>query len=426
MFIGEVKNKGGTVARDGDKTAANLYQVQPYYQRFDQKNNMTRQRFWNPAVAELVRQRKESLDKHIRDRRPGYGLEDWAFYLGANANITSNGFNINWPNRRGNLWQPLSTIDQMRSTAPSCESYGRLEADSRRATLMVKKIGRLFGADQVGVALLDRRWVYSHWFDEETREHYPIKFSDEPGYEAYEGPIQLEDKTQVIPAGMKYAIVLIQEMGEAGIAAAPTLTQMATVFTAYSRISHITVTIAEFIRGLGYHAIPSANDTALNIPLAIDAGLGELGRNAKLITPQYGPRCRISKVITDLPLEPGAPKLWGVTEFCNVCKKCATTCPAQAIPAGERSFEPAGIFNNRGVLMWQLDHMKCYEYWSKIGTNCGICIRVCPFNKSKHWGHSLARWSIRRRNRNVDSFIARLDDWLGYGKFRKPGEFWLE
>ena len=37
--------------------------------------------------------------------------------------------------------------------------------------------------------------------------------------------------------------------------------------------------LAEFIRKLGYGAIPMGNDTALSLPLAIDAGLGEMGRN---------------------------------------------------------------------------------------------------------------------------------------------------
>jgi len=202
--------------------------------------------------------------------------------------------------------------------------------------------------------------------------------------------------------------------------------QMATTLTVYSKISFTTVMLAEFIRGLGYNAIPSANDTAISIPLAIDAGLGELGRNAKLITPRFGPRCRISKVITDLPLVVGHAKPWGVTEFCNVCRKCAKNCPSEAIPTGKRSFEPMGIFSPHGVLQWQLDHMKCYEYWAKVGTNCGICIRACPFNKSKRWSHNLVRWVIRIRNSVIDSLLVQIDDLLGYGKSKRAEDFWLE
>lgn len=412
--------------KETNRNAAELYEVQLIYNRFDQKNNMTRQRFWVPSAIELFKKRNENLRIFIENNHPGYMLEDWAFYLGSQANMVSSGFCINWPNRRSNSWYPLAKSYQTEAGMPIYRSYGKFKTDSITATRLIRKMSRLFGADEVGFCLLDRRWVYSHWFDEETKEHYPIKFSDEEGYAAYDEPTQLENKTQVIPEKMKYVIVLIHEMDELGMGTAPTLTQMATTLTTYSKISFITVSLAEFIRGLGYHAIPSANDTAISIPLAIDAGLGELGRNAKLITPQFGPRCRISKIITDLPLEVSYAKPWGVTEFCNVCRKCAKNCPAGAIPTGERSFEPIGIFNSRGVLLWQVDHMKCLEYQSKVGTNCGICIRTCPFNKSKHWGHDMVRRMIRRKKSNIDTLLVRADDLLGYGKSTTSDNFWLK
>lgn len=300
------------------QTAAEIYQVQPCYQRFNLKNNMSRMQFWEPKIMELVNERRESLSRLIQSNPMGYSLEDWALYVGSIANMVNNGFSINWPNQRGNWWFPLAKVSRYPTLPHQYASYGKLEATPERATQLVKKAAYQFGADDVGFCLLDRKWVYSHWFDEETKQDYPIKFSDEPGYEAHAGPIQLENNTQVIPSALKYVIVLIHEMDEKGIATAPTLIQMAITHGTYSRISFTTVMLAEFIRGLGYNAIPSANDTALNIPLAIDAGLGELGRNAKLIHPKFGPRCRISKVITDLPLVVGQPKMCGVTEFCNI------------------------------------------------------------------------------------------------------------
>jgi hypothetical protein len=115
-----------------------------------------------------------------------------------------------------------------------------------------------------GFCLLDRRWVYSHWIDEETRKDYPIKFSDEPGYESYCQPTQLEDKTQVIPKEMKYVVVLIYEMDEDAIATTPTLTAMAGTQTTYSRISFTTVSVAEFIRCLGYGKFMSPQKFWLN------------------------------------------------------------------------------------------------------------------------------------------------------------------
>ncbi|MDP6100966.1 MAG: hypothetical protein QGH66_06085 [Dehalococcoidia bacterium] len=43
--------------------------------------------------------------------------------------------------------------------------------------------------------------------------------------------------------------------------------------------------------------------------------------------------------------------------------------------------------------------MKCHKYWAEVGTNCGICIRVCLFNKPRHWSHDVARWVIEKGNR---------------------------
>jgi hypothetical protein len=38
----------------------------------------------------------------------------------------------------------------------------------------------------------------------------------------------------------------------------------------------IAPSMARFIQELGYHAMPSGNDTALSIPMAVDAGLSNL------------------------------------------------------------------------------------------------------------------------------------------------------
>jgi len=70
----------------------------------------------------------------------------------------------------------------------------------------------------------------------------------------------------------------------------------------YSKMAFVSSLLAQFVRNIGYQALPCGNDTALSIPLAVDAGLGELGRNGLLITPQFGPRVRLCKVFTDLPL----------------------------------------------------------------------------------------------------------------------------
>ena len=29
---------------------------------------------------------------------------------------------------------------------------------------------------------------------------------------------------------------------------------------------------------------------------------------------------------------------------------------------------------------WQIKGEKCYEVWKRIGTDCGVCMKVCPFS----------------------------------------------
>ncbi|MFC1929934.1 reductive dehalogenase [Chloroflexota bacterium] len=416
-------NRKGVETHHHRKTAAELYEVQPYYQRFNQKYNMTRQMLWDETASKLQKKRSDRLAQLAQNDRNGCYVLDRAFYLGAQTNLEGTGFSVNWPNRRGNSWESVRRLAQPGSEPLPDATSLKWQDGAAEASMLIRRLALRFGANQVGFCRLDRRWVYSHWFDEETSEDYPIKFSDEAGYEGRSQPAQLEDRTQVIPKEMQHVVVLIYEMDRDAIATAPNLPEWDEVQLAYSRISFTTASLAEFIRGLGYNAIPSSNCTALSIPLAIDAGLGQLGRNAKLINPLFGPRCRISKIITDLPLAADKPIDFGFTEFCDKCQKCARSCPAGAIPIGERSLEPVNECNHRGILTWQVDHKKCYQYWAEVGTNCGICLRTCPFNKGRGKTHDVVHWFIKNV-RVADPLFIKLDDALGYGKSVSSNGFW--
>lgn len=321
-------------ARPLERTAAERYDVTPDCVRFDQKMNMTRQSIWNPDVVAIVEERARNRLRLVREGKPGYSLLDWSLTNAAESLKRQAGFGINCPNQGPTSWSPLEEVCRGRA--------GRWTGDAATNSRIVKKVARLFGAGDVGITLLDRRWVYAGWFDEETKQSYPVRFGDEPGYEQYTRPMQLPDKSQVIPVAMKYVAVFAVPMHRQSIHTAPTLAQFASTEVTYSAIARLVLSVAEFVRGLGYNAIPSANCTALSIPLAIDAGLGELGRNAKLIHPVFGPMARICKVITDLPLEPDVPVVTGASVFCETCGKCADGCPARAIPKGAPQLRTEG------------------------------------------------------------------------------------
>jgi len=62
---------------------------------------------------------------------------------------------------------------------------------------------------------------------------------------------------------------------------------------------------------------------------AEEAGLGDIGVNQLVLTPQFGPRCRFAAIITNAPLVIDGPKLRG--KVCTHCFKCAEACPVKAI-----------------------------------------------------------------------------------------------
>jgi reductive dehalogenase len=174
--------------------------------------------------------------------------------------------------------------------------------------------------------------------------------------------------------------------------------------------------------------MPSGNCTGMSIAFAIDAGLGELGRNGMLVTPKYGPRVRLAKVFTDMPLVADKPIRFGVEEFCNVCGKCATTCPGAAIPTGDKTFEPTydavHTSSNPGVKKWYVNTPACHQVWAENGMDCATCIRVCPFNKAESWLHEATRGLIGVGSGTVDQLLVKLDDASGYGEQKDANDFW--
>jgi reductive dehalogenase len=185
-----------------------------------------------------------------------------------------------------------------------------------------------------------------------------------------------------IPAEFRYAIVMAILMDADAIMGSPAYRAASATGVGYSRMAFAIACLAEFIRNLGYRAIPMGNDTSLSIPLAIDAGLGELGRHGLLITPQYGPCVRLCKVFTDLPLEADKPIQFGVTRFCRACNRCVGACPPGAIQSGrEPSYQIVCPSNNRGILRWAVNHENCYSFWLENGASCSSCIAMCPFTR---------------------------------------------
>ena len=403
----------------GRVSAAEMYQVQDSYVRFNQKQHMGSQMIWD-AQVKAERDKLKDKQRQLMDKgRTGFEATAWGLDNAADSLLSLMEFSKNQADTRATAWQSKM------EPAPT----GRPETSPKEASQIVRKAAQLLGADQVGFAELDRRWVYSHYFDEETKKDFPIKFSDEPGYEECDQPIRLEDGTRVIPKEMKYVVVMLHEWGKDldGTEHAPTLLSEGLSTLAYARMAPTLWMVAEFIRGLGYNAIPAANDTALSIPLAVDAGLGQMGRHGLLINPKVGARCRISKIFTDLPLEPAGAVDSGITEFCNACLKCVPKCGTKAITTGDRSFEPLAESNSAGVLSWKVDAKKCMTFQNRVGSTCSTCVRRCAWTKPPRSVYAIPRFFIRNfRWKWLNRSWVWLDDLAGNGKFdKKSDDFWM-
>ncbi|UCE78827.1 MAG: epoxyqueuosine reductase, partial [Nitrospiraceae bacterium] len=113
--------------------------------------------------------------------------------------------------------------------------------------------------------------------------------------------------------------------------------------------------------------------------IAIMAGLGWQGKNLLVVTPQYGPRVRLSSVLTDMPFTFDRP----IKNRCGRCNACAEACPVSAIKNVKTEFH----YSDRNEA---IDLDKCHNNTLKfidvpgVGyTFCGQCIPVCPYGK-KH------------------------------------------
>ncbi len=157
--------------------------------------------------------------------------------------------------------------------------------------------------------------------------------------------------------------------------------------TANMLLDQITFRLAEKIIEYGYNAQPIPASMVIDEKSAVGhvshkafaraAGLGWIGKNILLITPEYGPRVRLATVLTDIPLKPGKP----LENRCGKCTKCIDACPVRALKPS--NFKDYPVDRNE-----VFDVEKCYSRLKElsklpnIGEQiCGICIKVCPVGK---------------------------------------------
>lgn len=176
-----------------------------------------------------------------------------------------------------------------------------------------------------------------------------------------------------------HGIVLALAMDHHRLASAPHQPAGEEVTRIYMELGEVCNRLAAWLREQGWPARAHhprgdrfCECDLLFIPHAIAAGLGELGRNGSLLTPDYGPRVRLGMVSTILPLEPGTPLNTGLATFCKHCRRCLDTCPAGAIAASRSP--------RRGSIRYLVDTRACLPYFA-AHDGCGVCLAQCVLNR---------------------------------------------
>ena len=83
--------------------------------------------------------------------------------------------------------------------------------------------------------------------------------------------------------------------------------------------------------------------------------------------------------------------------------------------SGERTDKPWNSSNNINVLKWPINAVDCHDWWHKNESSCSNCIRVCPYNKTKGWLHSIVKKTVKATP-IFDRFFIKMDQAMGYGK----------
>jgi ferredoxin len=172
--------------------------------------------------------------------------------------------------------------------------------------------------------------------------------------------------------GDRVVVGFVEQSWEA-VQRAPSPLSERSTFEAQTKAHALMTDLAVWLHARGYAAAAEPGDAhGIIIHYAVEAGLGQLGLNGQLLTPQAGSRCRPAMLTTDAPLEFDAPRDYGVTRICDACQVCVQRCPTGAIPARR--------WMNRGVEKAKINVSRCLPVMGHA-FGCAICMKVCPVQR---------------------------------------------
>jgi len=97
--------------------------------------------------------------------------------------------------------------------------------------------------------------------------------------------------------------------------------------------------------------------------VAVKAGAGVIGRSSLLVTPRFGPRVRLTAVVTNAVIDPDRPLR---EDYCSGCPDhCISQCPVGALQKPDPGTP------------YQINRFACQQYLT-TRPSCSICLKVCP------------------------------------------------
>jgi ferredoxin len=243
-------------------------------------------------------------------------------------------------------------------------------------TQNIKAIAKRFGAKEVGIVKLDKAHYYAY--------HGGVS---EPLGDLYNRKV---DKHYT------HAIVFFKPMSKDAINRSPHFEELFETQNIYLDVAYIGSRLAAYTKSLGYDSTFASEifSPAPLVPLALDAGLGQIGMTNHIVNQTYGDRIRLGAVFTTLPLETDTPVDFGLEAFCKRCSLCLMNCPNQSIKPHKRRVN--------GRDFYKFDDQSCFKLWKNMGTDCGVCIQSCPY--TQEIDIDTQRWMKNNPDR-IDAFI---------------------
>ncbi len=222
------------------------------------------------------------------------------------------------------------------------------------------------------------------------------------GYTLLTRDLLIKDKFIQYP----FTIVLTMEMGKDIIETPPGLDAKDLNDTAYVKLAILTTKLSDYLRKNGFATeIAHPYSGLVNFSaLGQKASIGYIGQSGLLITPELGPRQKISAIFTsisNLPINEENKHTW-IPEYCDMCGKCVKACPEKAL------VEKETCCGGTEIQLIQKNCIGCSQ-------GCTYCIEACPFDEKgyEHVKNKFDKINAKLQEKQAKKFKVELwDNWV--------------